>query len=237
MSISKTLLAVAVLIFTNLSAQRYTDLGIRINSYNYNRIQLELRNPIGENYYFRTGVSIGTGNNYPYSLPFDANDSIISMRQYNQFSNAYDLRLGIERKLTYDWLSINADIVLGYASVTSSNLSYYYRVDSSGTDWNVVYQDSTANLFEDRTTAVTSFFNAGLTVGFAFNFSLTPNLILNFTGNYVGVFRYAIAQREENDFMNEFNFSNNTIFDLNVNAGIGIRYVFVPIDKTEPVLD
>lgn len=237
MSTRVILILIGSLIISSASAQRYADLGIRFNTADVNRIQIEFRKPFGENYFFRASATLGHEYQYPSRSILFANDSVVGIRQHEFSGNHYDLRFGVERKLTYDWLSLHGDIVVGYSSINNTNWSYFYNLDSTGTSWNFTHEDSVLNQFPNTARAITSFINVGLSLGLSFNFNLSPNLLLSFSANYLGMYRYALSQKESNDIFNEFDFSNFSIFDLNAYAGIGLRYAFIPIEKTEPLND
>lgn len=220
------LLSFLVVSFTSVS-QRYADLGIRFNTADYNRIQLEFRKPVGENYYFRAGLSLGNEYQFPRRDIFAANDSIVTTRQKDFYGNHYDLRLGMERKISYDWLSFHADLIFAYSSITNRNWNYYHILDSAGTNWEIT-QANPYGADESPTIAVTSFISGGLALGLSFNFDVTENFILSFSGNYTGVIRYAVSQKETNDIHNEFEYSSYSVYEMYPSAGIGLRYVFKP---------
>lgn len=208
-------------------SQRHADLGIRFCTADYNRIQLEFRKPVGETYYFRTGLSLGNEYQFPRRDIFAANDSVVTTRQKDFYGNHYDLRLGMERKISYDWLSLHADVVFAYSAITNRNWSYYHVLDSTGTTWEIT-PENPYGPDESPTVAVTSFISGGLALGLSFNFNVTENLMLSFTGNYTGVYRYAVSQKETNDIYNEFEYSSYSVFEMYPSAGIGLRYVFAP---------
>lgn len=209
------------------AAQRNSDLGIRFNTADYNRIQLELRKPVGENYYFRSGLSLGSDAQYPQRDIFAASDTIVTTRQKDFFGSHYDLRFGMERRISYEWLSLHADFVFAYSTITNRNWNYYHILDSTGTKYNYTQE----NPFGDDlppTIAVTTFLSGGLALGMSFNFLVTDNFMISFTGNYTGMMRYAISQTETDDMFNEFEYSKYSVFELYPSAGIGMRYVFAP---------
>lgn len=223
---SALIVSVLIVSFSSFS-QRYADLGIRFNSADYNRIQLEFRKPVGENYFFRAGVSLGNEYQFPRRDVFAANDSVVTTRQKDLFGNHYDLRLGIERKISYDWLTFHADFIFGYSAITNRNSNYYHILDSAGTNWNMT-QENPYGDNEGITSALTSFISGGLALGLSFNFLVTDNFMLNFTGNYIGVMRFAVDQKEINDIYNEFAYSSYSVLEMYPSAGIGLRYVFKP---------
>jgi hypothetical protein len=232
--LNRAILLIAILSISFGSfSQRNADLGIRFNSADYNRIQLEFRKPLGENYYFRLGLSLGNEYQFPRRDIFAANDSIVTTRQKDLFGNHYDLRLGMERKISYDWLTFHADAIFGYSAITNRNWNYYHVLDSAGTTWDMT-QENPYGPNESATVAVTSFISGGLALGLSFNFPVTNNLLLNFTGNYVGVVRFAVSQKETNDSYNEFEYSSYSVYEMYPSAGIGLRYVFKP--KSEEAL-
>lgn len=213
-----------VFISSTLFAQRKADLGVRLNANQFNRVQIEFRDPVGENYYGRYGVSLGFQSAYPTRDIFDANDSVVTTRQEDIFGNHFDFRFGFERRVSYDWLSFHADIIGGYASITQRRWNYFHVLDSSGTDWDFTY-DSPYTTVDEMAIAVNSVVSGGLALGMSFNFAVTENFILNFTGNYTGMMRFAVSQKESNDLFNEFEFQESSTFDLYPSAGIGLRFI------------
>jgi hypothetical protein len=139
----------------------------------------------------------------------------------------------MERKISYDWLTFHADAIFGFSAITNRNWNYYHVLDSAGTSWDMT-QENPYGPNESATVAVTSFISGGLALGLSFNFPVTNNLLLNFTGNYVGVVRFAVSQKETNDSYNEFEYSSYSVYEMYPSAGIGLRYVFKP--KSEEAL-
>lgn len=223
-----------LLLSVQVYSQRRADIGIRFNTAEYSRIQLEFRKPVGEFSFLRLGLSLGNTSQYPRHDVFAANDSVVTIRQKDQFGNHYDLRFGLERRISYDWLTFHADLICAYSDITNRNWSYYHVLDSAGTNWNLTQQDPYGSTTSTTTTAVTSFISGGLALGLSFNFSVTENFMLSFTGNYTGMLRFAIAQNESNDLFDEFEYSSYSIYELYPSAGIGLRYVFTP-KAEEPV--
>ncbi|MBK9190408.1 MAG: hypothetical protein IPM77_02315 [Crocinitomicaceae bacterium] len=76
-------------------SQRVSDLGIRFSSAEFNRIIIEYRKPVGENFRFRLGASMGYVYEYPIESIFDANDSLVVIRKKETFGNHYTLRAEI----------------------------------------------------------------------------------------------------------------------------------------------
>ena len=214
-----------VIAATSICQERHADLGIRLNSADYNRIQLEFRKPMGEFYYWRMGVSMGFQYDYPRRDIFDANDTVVTTRQEDIFGNHYDLRFGFERMISYDWLTVHADLIAGYSTLTSRRWNYFHVLDSAGTQWNYTTENP-YGVIDETASAVNAVVSGGVALGLSFNFPVTENFILNFTGNYTGVMRYAVGQREHNDLYNEYEFSKTSIFELYPSAGLGLRFIF-----------
>lgn len=237
MSLKKIAFFTLVIAHLGLSAQeRHADLGIRLNSANYNRIQLEFRKPVGQKYYCRLGVSLGFQYDFPTRDIFDANDSVVTTRQNDVFGNHYDLRFGFERTVSYDWLTFHADLIFAYSSITNRRWSYYHILDSTGTSWD--YSNTAPDGSADQTaTAVNGVLGGGLALGLSFNFPVTENFILNFTGNYTGMYRVAVSQRESNDVYNEFDFAKTSAFEVYPSVGLGLRFIFAGNPKEEKPAD
>ncbi|MBI3136266.1 MAG: hypothetical protein HYZ14_16445 [Bacteroidetes bacterium] len=222
-----------VLCATALS-QRHADLGIRLNSADYNRVQLEFRKPVGENYYSRFGLSIGFQYNYPRRDIFDANDTVVTTRQEDIFGNHYDFRFGFEREISYEWLTFHADLIFAYSSITNRRWNYYHILDSTGTSWDFSHE-SPYGTTDETATAVNSVVGGGVALGLSFNFPVTENFILNFTGNYTGMMRYTVAQKETNDLFNEFEYTKSSLFEVYPSAGLGLRFIFTGKESEAPV--
>jgi len=220
-------LSTAILITVSAGAQRSADIGIRLNTAEYNRVQIEFRKPSGDFSYFRFGLSIGSSQSSPYTKLHDVTDSIVTMREYRNFGSYYDFRFGFERTLKYPWLSIHCDLIFNYAQISKQNWSYFYLKDSLG-----AWQGSDENPFStlsdptQTATAVGNWLGGGAALGLSFNFPVSENLIINFTGNYTGVVRSMISQSEANDNLNEFEYTPQTLFEVYPSAGAGVRFVF-----------
>ncbi|MBK7131188.1 MAG: hypothetical protein IPM74_15440 [Crocinitomicaceae bacterium] len=223
----------SVFVLSQEDTVRHGDVGLRFTTSEFNRIQVEFRFPAGTYSYLRLGTSMGFQYNYPGRDIFAANDSIVTTRQKDLYGNHYDLRFGFERQISYDWLCFHADAMVAYSSLTKRNWSYYHVLDSSGTDWKFEHTNPYSGVGQDSAMAVTSYIGAGVVLGLSFNFNITENFILNFTGNYAGVMRFGVSEKEQNDIYNEFDFAKSANFELFPTAGIGLRYVFK--SNTEPV--
>lgn len=224
--LSKILALVLAVCTVSGYAQRTADLGIRLNNSDYNRIQFEFRKPVFEKSYLRIGASLGDHSWYPGTKVVKVEDSVVTMRQRDQRGNYYDLRFGFEKGVGYEWLSFHADAIAGYQINRRQNWSYYYVLDSTGTNWNSQYTHPSTGLDDATAIATTNYFNAGLALGLSFNFPVTENFILNFMGNYTGIMRFSISETESNDQYNEFNFTKTYAFDLYPNIGVGLRFMF-----------
>lgn len=206
-------------------SQKYSDLGIRFNSADMNKIQLEFRKPVAQFSRLRFGLSMGLVYDYPYESIVEANDSLVVMRKKESLGNHYDFRFGLERKLTYDWLSLHADLIFAYSSITYRNNNFYHSPDTFGV-WNSYDYNPFTQAEDPIATSVNSVLGGGLSAGLSFNFPLTESFILNFTGNYNGVILFGVAHKETNDVYDEFHDPTGYTGYVYINAGIGLRYVF-----------
>lgn len=217
-------------------SQRVSDLGIRFSSAEFNRIIIEYRKPVGENFRFRLGASMGYVYEYPIESIFDANDSLVVIRKKETFGNHYTLRTGFERKLTYDWLSLHADMIFGYSSITNRNRNYFYSPDTNGV-W--LFSDENPFTLQDELTAtsINSVVGGGICAGLSFNFPVTESFILNFSGDYTALIHFAVAQKETDDVYNEFELSSGNVINVFASASIGLRFVFNggPADSDVPL--
>lgn len=214
-------------------SQKYSDLGIRFNSADMNKIQLEFRKPVEQFSRLRFGLSMGLVYDYPYETIVEAHDSLVVMRKKESLGNHYDFRFGLERKLTYDWLSLHADLIFAYSSITYRNNNFFYSPDTFGV-WQS-YDNNPFTLADDPVaTSVNSVLGGGISAGLSFNFPVTENFILNFTGNYNGILLFSVAHKETNDALDEFHDSSGYTGYVYINAGIGLRYVFNNSKSKEP---
>lgn len=206
-------------------SQRVSDLGIRFSSAEFNRIIIEYRKPVGDNFRFRLGASMGFVYEYPVESIFDADDSLVIIRKKETFGNHYNLRVGFERKLTYDWLSVHADLIFGYSSITNRNRNYFYSPDSTGA-W--LFYDKNPFTLQDELTAtsINSVLGGGVCAGLSFNFPVTESFILNFSGDYTAMMHFAVAQKETDDVYNEFELPTGSVINVFASASIGLRFVF-----------
>jgi hypothetical protein len=116
---------------TNLNAQLKSDIGIRMSTSRLEKIQLEFRKPVNENYSLRFALS--TGENY--SLPFYEHRVRLirtqtrcksTVMQVHSSPDAYNLRAGFQRNLKWNVLSIYSDLLVGYYHQNSNGYMTYY---------------------------------------------------------------------------------------------------------------
>lgn len=212
---------------------RTADLGIRFSTEEYNRVQVEFRKPFGNFYRWRLGASYGFNYYNPVPMVLNASDSLVTMRKKEVYGTHYDLRFGFERTVAYPWLSFHADLIFAYSIVTNSNWNYYYKPDSTST-WAAYSLNPYTQLTEEKSTATNGVIGGGAVLGISFNLPVTKNFILNFTGNYAGIMRTSVSQKETNDIYNEFEPSSASIFEIFPSAGLGLRFVFDPKEAAEP---
>lgn len=236
----RTFVIVSIILVGNsfpLFAQRNPDIGMRFNTNEYNRFQFEYRHPFAEQAYFRVGLTMGFQNRFPYSRIMSASDTLVTMREFNSYGRQYGLRFGIEKQIAFPFLSFHADLGVNYFSSTSRNASYYHFLDSSGV-WNRINTYPGTNNDSSYTAmANDSWLGADLSIGLSFNFPVTENFIISFTGNYTGLLSTVVGHKETNDVYDEFFEGSGTNLELYMSAGIGFRYVFAPREAPAPMGD
>jgi len=111
-----------------LSAQ--SDIGIRFTTSDYNQAQLEFRKSLNENFSFRLMTSVGAHKVSEHWNPHEFDDSVLTLRNSNEFRNYYDFRFGLNRNLKWDYFSVHADFAVGYSRAYLSRWNTYRVYDS-----------------------------------------------------------------------------------------------------------
>jgi len=219
-------LVLSFIFFSSFNAfnQARPDIGVRINSAEFNRIQLEFRKPISEKYTMRFGLSQGQSTGNYFSNISDANDSLVTFREKSKVGINFDFRFGFERNLSWKNFSLHGDLIVAYNKLDYHNWDSYTIKDSSNVWSQTPSYDPT---HPNSARAVEHYIGGGLAAGISYNFPLSERFILNLNLNYTGLVRFNISHHETADNLNEFFDGNGTTFDLYTSAGVGIRYVFV----------
>lgn len=209
------------------SSQARPDIGIKFNTAEYNRIQVEFRKPLGEKNLLRFGLSEGQWSGYQYNVLTSANDSLVTFREKTGRGQYYDFRFGFERNLWINYFSLNADLILAYSKLEYHHWDSYAFKDTFNV-WNEVdyFAYPSQSMFNNSANATEHLLGAGLAAGFSFNFPLADQFFLNFNLTYNALFRYKISHHETSDVLNEFQDGSGTTLDFYTSAGIGLRYIF-----------
>jgi len=229
------LLVFSSIFFISLNAftQARPDIGVRINSAEFNRIQLEFRKPISEKYTMCFGLSQGQWSGYHFSNVSDANDSLVTFRDKTGYGINFDFRFGFERNLSWKYFSLNTDVILAYNKLDYHNYDTYVFKDTfnvwSAVDYHPYLVDPK---LANSSRATEHLLGGGIVAGISYNFPLSERFILNLNLNYTGIVRFNISHHETADNLNEFFDGNGTTFDLYTSAGVGIRYVFVKREES-----
>jgi hypothetical protein len=222
--ILKSMLFMCVILSSlTLSAQQSADLGVRVNTSDLNRLQLEFRKPLGEKYAFRLGATYGQLWYYPWTSVSDASDTMVTSRTKEQSSLAFDLRFGIERKLKWNYLSLHADLITGYYQYRRQSYDVYSVLDSNN-NWSDPTFSGLQGMDHNLSSATDHFVSVGLAGGISVDYPFAKRLILNLNASYIMAARFQFSHQEYNDFSNEYPAGNSFIYELYPSAGIGLRY-------------
>jgi len=232
----------SILVLSTISSAQFkSDIGIRFASADENRFQVEFRNRFSENYSFRISSSIGkNGFQRIGEKVLDANDSVITYRYGSMNNLSYgDLRIGFERKLNWNFLSVYADLILGYHSretnyLTSWQTFYGDPYDDDEGHWDQTIlspnYDPTSGLYvwdyRNHAKATKYFFCPGIALGASFDYPLAKHFILNMNANYSSMIRVQVKQKIEKDPLGEFTNAKESYLNLYGSVGVGLRYVF-----------
>jgi hypothetical protein len=235
MKMLKTLYAAGILMFTTTIVSAQTnlkhDIGIVLSTFDYNRIGIDYRVNLGENWKLRTGFIYGNRySDYFYGGEIIAvTDSLVTERLNSFNGDFFTLKLGGERVLGNSMFSVTGDLLFGYNKSNSSHRNQYTKLDSTGYWSNLGYQDYESYFgIGDTTRAQITrhYFVPTIAIGimmdvpikdrFIFSLGISANMGTNF---YLG-------SSNEIDPYNEFQTPSGWTIDLNSVISAGFRYRF-----------
>jgi len=135
--------AALFLVFAATGLKAQSDIGIRICSHKANHTQIEFRKPLNELCALRLSASLGSAyRGMPESKGLLFEDSLTIYKNiYSDVTSAYDLRLGVERKLKWNLLSVHSDLVIGYHRQQKYSRTTYFVIDEDGSDYYTLNAD------------------------------------------------------------------------------------------------
>ncbi len=218
-------------------AQHKADIGFIFNTFKFNRINLEYRTPIRDNYKLKFGVTIGQSNDFSDKSPNNyytfANDSVITLRKRNYTNFQGGFKIGIEHQLgSNSMFSFGADLNVAYRNEKVWLYDEHYLHIDSSNNWvheAFIYPEnfySNSNYDNPLTTKINrTYIVPQLQFNFLIDIPVTKDLYLNlFVGGLIGI-PFVLDEKNKFDPNNELpSLKDVYVFEMTSQAGLGFRY-------------
>lgn len=224
------LFVISYLFGADVNAQNKSDFGVLMSK--NNRFTFEYRKLIKEKYRFKIGISTGSmldDSNHDGTSHIDRNivlgsDSLIIERVYSCIKNDVSIKFGLEKQIKSSLFSYGLDLFVGYQASKEEyyNQNTFHSIDGN---WEASESEPNPMLSSTSAEATSHYIVPGLQFNFMMNVSLSERFVLNlFVAQKLTTNALFIGEKIDQDPYNEFTSSRVITVDVDVMAGIGIRY-------------
>ncbi|MBN4072418.1 hypothetical protein JYT74_00120 [Crocinitomix catalasitica] len=212
------------------SAQNRMDLGLRYEIGSDRMIMVQYRVPISPNFKWNIAAAflpdlVRSRSWQKLSRIIDANDTLVTERQYRTSRRGGQLTSGLTLQLPWKLFSISADLVLGVRQVIRSNYNRYFIKESGSNTFNSYWR---ADLGSKYTMQEVWSLRPGIRTEFQMNLPINKRLKLNLSVTPVLYTEINVTNTVTFDPLDEFQdpFTGFSSINFDLRAGIGLQYSF-----------
>ena len=222
------IIAILFTTFQAKSQEYHSDIGVLLTTASYSRVGVEWRKPINEKWKFNLGAMYGSSSPFSFfnsGQIIDANDTLVTHRKYDSYSNYVYIMSGAEMQFGESMFSIFGNLMVGYRITNQRYYNSYTSKDSLG-EWGYPFP-TIDYLDNDYATRNTHHIEPRIQIGFNMDVPIGKRFLLNLrVMNNLGTSFYLTSTKIQ-DPNNEFHdYSNSFYLNYDINAGIGLRYKF-----------
>lgn len=211
--------------------QQTTDIGNFITTSDIERIGIEFRKPIKQQYWLKMGLTYGSNNNSYYrdnrQIIFVSDTLITERVKYTSYQQG-GIRIGAERRFRTSMFTVGADLNINYRKTKRLNLDRFsvLKPDNSWSNTNSYYTEFSKYDDPSGTRMTQHFIVPNLRISFNMYAPLGKSFLLHlFAAGSFGTPIY-MGATNVNDPQNEFLGTPPSVFDFEQQIGIGLRYIF-----------
>ncbi len=227
-ALKKIVLTCTVCLSAFLVNAQNVDFGITLDSDSRDKVGLQLRKTLNEKYKLRISTTVGSDNAYLFNNRkiIASTDSSVTFEDFTRIDDYANLYIGAERQLGNSLFSVGGDLKVGYEK---NRINYYTLTTTKNSEGD--YQSTASTLFADFTNPAGSniirhYLVTGLRLSLNLNAPISDSWIFHSALNTQASVPIYMGATQR--FGNQDRFIGNppSVFNLNVSATVGIRYLF-----------